>query len=198
MLYVQLLFIRAISNGMKIISALTWYALGLIVIGAGLRVVRHFGYLPLPPNVAPVSALAMFSAIGLPRRYAFVVPLGLMLVADMVIGFDLLPITLSIYACFAVSYLIGRWINRQFSVTRLVIGTLTGSIIFFLVTNAAVWAFSSIYVQTGTGLLQAYIAGLPFFRNTVLGDLGYTGLFFGLYQLAVVYSRRRAPVAVHD
>lgn len=182
---------------MKKISICTWCAIGLIVIGAGLRVFRHFGFFPLPPNVAPVSALALFSAVNLPRKYAFVVPLGLMALADIFIGFDLLPITISIYGCFAVSYFLGRWLSRRVTVRRLVLVSLSGSVLFFVVTNAAVWAFSTIYPHTGAGLMASYVAGLPFFRNTVLGDLGYTGLFFGLYQLAVVYSRRRLTVAVH-
>ncbi len=183
---------------MKRWSFTTWYAIGLIIIGAGLRVTRHFGYLPLPPNIAPVSALAMLSAVALPRKYALVVPLGLMLVADTIIGFDLLPITISIYASFAASYALGRWLSRRLTTARLILASLAGSALFYLVTNAAVWAFGTIYVRTLAGLGQSYIAGLPFFRNTVLGDLGYTGLFFGLYQLAVVYSRRRATVAIHE
>lgn len=177
---------------------MTWYAIGLILIGAALRVTRHFGLLPLPPNVAPVSALAMLSAVALPRRYAFVVPLGLMLVADVIIGFDLWSITLSIYASFAASYLLGKWLARKVTTGRLIGASLAGSVLFYLVTNAAVWAFGKIYVHTLAGLGQSYIAGIPFFRNTVLGDLAYSGLFFGLYQLAVVYSRRRSSVAVHD
>lgn len=182
---------------MKKLSPPTLFAVGLIIIGAALRVVRHFGYLPLPPNVAPVSALAMLSAVTLPRKYALVVPLGLMLMADIFIGFDLWPITVSIYACFAVSYLLGVWLQRRTSVARLVLASLAGSIVFYLVTNAAVWAFGTIYAHTGAGLFSAYVAGLPFFRNTVLGDLGYSGVFFGLYQLAVVYSRRRSTVVTN-
>lgn len=183
---------------MKKLSPLMLYALGLIFIGAALRVLRHVGLVALPPNVAPVSALAMLSAVALPRRYAFVVPLSLMLVADVLIGFDFWPITLSIYASFAVSYLLGQWVRRHRSTARVLMASLAGSIVFYGVTNAAVWAFGSIYVHTLAGLGQSYMAGLPFFRNTVLGDLGYAGLFFGLYQVAVVYSQRRSPVVSHE
>lgn len=183
---------------MRRISGLTWFALGLIALGAGLRVARHVGWLALPPNVAPVSALAMFSAVTLPRKYALVVPLGLMLLADAFIGFDILPITLSVYACFAVSYVLGQRLRARLSVGRMVVMSLVGSILFFLVTNAAVWQFGTMYARTWAGLGQSYLAGLPFFRNTVLGDLGYSGLFFGLYQLIVVYSKRATRSALES
>lgn len=169
-------------------------ALGLIVIGLGLRVARHFGLIELPPNVSPVGALAMFSGVFLPRRYAFVVPLGLMLASDLFIGFYELPVMVTVYVCFALSNVLGLWLRRRLTVVRVAAASLAGSVVFFLVTNAAVWIFQTMYPHTLAGLGQAYWAGIPFFRNTVVGDLGYTALFFGLYQLIVVYSKQRIPL----
>ncbi len=172
----------------------TAFAVALIALGVGLRLVRHFGWLSLPPNFSPVSALAMLSGTVLPRRFAFVVPLGLMLASDLIIGFYALPVMVSVYLCFAASNLLGLRLRRRFGLGRLALSSLTGSLLFFLVTNAAVWAFQSMYPQTIAGLGQAYVAGLPFFRNTVAGDLVYSGLFFGLYQLAVVYWKHRVSL----
>lgn len=168
----------------------TFIATGVILLAAGFRVVRHFGVIDLPPNVAPITAIALFSGALLPRRLTFVVPLAAMLASDLLIGFYTLPVMLSVYACFALSNLLGVTLRARRSVSRVIGVTLLGSVIFFLVTNAAVWAFESMYPKTFWGLNQAYLAGLPFFRNTVLGDLGFTALCFGLYQLAVVYWRQ--------
>jgi hypothetical protein len=166
-------------------------AIGLILLAVASRVARHFGWLELPPNVAPITAVAMFSGAFLPRRLTFVVPLTAMLVSDMLIGFYTLPVMIAVYACFAISNLFGLRLRTRRSIMRLAGWTLAGSTIFFLVTNAAVWAFEGMYPHTVPGLGQAYVAGLPFFRNTVLGDLGYSAVLFGTYALAVVYWRRQ-------
>ena len=62
--------------------------------------------------------------------------------------------------------------------------TLASSLFFFIVTNFAVWASGDMYERTWLGLRQCYVMALPFFRNTTLSDLFYTGLLFGIYGLA--------------
>jgi hypothetical protein len=59
--------------------------------------------------------------------------------------------------------------------------SLLGSVLFFLVTNFGVWLGSTMYPQSGAGLLAAYVAGIPFFQNTVLGTLFYSTLMFGSF-----------------
>lgn len=174
---------------MKKISLPLVVALLLIILGVALRVLRDAGWLYLPPNVAPVSALAMFGAATLPRRWSWAVPIGLMLLSDAIIGWYHLPVMISVYLSFAGSLGLGLWLRRRLGVWPLLGATLSGSVLFFLVTNAAVWAFDGMYPMTLAGLGQSYTAALPFFRNTVLGDLGYTTLFFGLYGCAVVLAR---------
>ena len=59
----------------------------------------------------------------------------------------------------------------------------TSSVVFFLATNLAVWAFEGLYTQDLAGLSRCYVAALPFFKNTVIGDLFWTGVLFGGYHL---------------
>lgn len=165
-------------------------AIFLIVMGVTLRVLRHYGVIELPPNVAPVSALAMFGAVYLPRQWNFIIPGSLMLISDVFIGFYSLPVMLVVYGSFGLSCLIGQWQRQHPSLGRIFSGCLLGSIIFFLLTNSAVWGFGNAYPKTLAGLYQALVAGLPYFRNTVIGDLAYTGLFFGAYQVLMVYWQR--------
>lgn len=170
------------------------FALFLVVAAATTRVLRHFGFIHLPPNVAPVAALAMFSSVYLPRRLALGLPLAAMLLADALIGWYTPGIMLAVYGSFLVSSVIGLWIRSHKRASTIIAGTLGGSIFFFLVTNAAVWLFGTLYPKTAAGLAEAYVAGLPFFRNTMLGDLAFTGLLFGTFELAVLFSRRRGEV----
>lgn len=178
-------------------SNLTLLVTGLVIIAALLRMARHFQWLPLPPNVAPIAAMAMVSGIFLPRRLTFVVPLAAMVLSDVVIGFYTLPVMIAVYVSFAVCNLAALNLRNRLSFVRLICTTLLGSMVFFAVTNAAVWQFEHMYAHTAFGLWQSYLAGLPFFRNTLLGDLGYTILFVGSAQAVMVYLARRPKYAVN-
>lgn len=170
---------------------LLWFALFLILAAATTRVLRHLGFIDLPPNVAPIAALALFGGTYLPRRLAFVLPLAAMLVSDALIGFYHPAIMASVYGSFMVSGALGVWLRTRKNLGTVIAATLAGSVVFYLVTNAAVWAFGSLYFHSAPGLLQAYVAGLPFFRNTVLGDLGFVGSMFGAYEFFVLFLRKR-------
>lgn len=152
-------------------------AILMIILGAVLRLVPH------PANIAPIAALALFGGAHLPLRYGVVIPLLGMAISDIVIGFDLASLPY-VYGMFALTAVIGRWIGERPGGIQLIAGSLVGSLGFFLVTNL-VWIYpESLYPYTLAGQLESYTLALPFFRNTLLGDLGYTAGFFGLYALA--------------
>ncbi|MBI3956500.1 MAG: hypothetical protein HY340_00730 [Candidatus Kerfeldbacteria bacterium] len=168
----------------------TLLAITLILLGAATR------FLPHPANVAPIAAIALFSGAALRRWYAFVVPVAAMIVSDAVIGFH--SIIWATWGSFALSGVIGFWIRRRLTPTRVIAGSLASSVLFSLITNWAVWAYTPLYDKTLAGLGASYVAAIPFFRNTVLGDLFYTGALFGLYALcAVALGRRMRPVIAH-
>ena len=56
---------------------------------------------------------------------------------------------------------------------------LASSVLFFIVTNFGVWAIGTMYPMTLAGLAACYVAAIPFFQNTVAGDLFYATLLFG-------------------
>ncbi|MBI3335242.1 MAG: hypothetical protein HY001_01975 [Candidatus Portnoybacteria bacterium] len=157
----------------------------LIIFGFSARLLPH------PPNFAPIGALALFGGIYLPRRLALVIPLGAMILSDLIIGFYSLPIMLSVYGSFALMNLIGLWVRGRKRFSTVLGGTLCGSTLFFLITNAAVWAFSGIYPFTLSGLAQSYIMAIPFFRSTVLGDLFYVGLLMGSYEYITYWIKHK-------
>jgi hypothetical protein len=72
--------------------------------------------------------------------------------------------------------------------------TLVGSSVFFVVTNAACWALW--YPRTLTGLAVCYVAAIPFFRNTLLGDGLFTAVLFGALALGerLVPALRERPL----
>jgi hypothetical protein len=149
----------------------------VIVLAAALRLAPH------PWNFTPVGAIALFSgAMVRDRRLAFLFPLLVMFATDAIIGFNKLsPL---VYASFLVSVGIGRFLSRKRNALRTGGATFLGALQFFLITNFGVWAFLNSYPHTGVGLAECYLAGIPFFWNTLAGDAVYTVLFFGGFALA--------------
>ena len=166
-------------------------ALCLVFIGVLLRVLPH------PANFAPVAAISIFGAAILPRRIALWVPLGAMMFSDAIIGLHpLIPVTWGCYLLIALAS--SRWL-RQATLAKGASLTVAASVFFFAVTNFAVWASSGMYALNWHGFVECYAMALPFFRNTLLSDLIYTGLLFGVYALASRSSRltRKTSISTH-
>jgi hypothetical protein len=165
---------------------------GLVVAAAASRLLPH------PPNVTPVAALALFGGAHFSSRWqAYVVPLAAMLLSDLVIGWH--PLAPVVYLSLALAVPIGMWVGRRLTATRVVAGALGASVLFYLITNFAVWAQGALYPRTASGLLAAYVAALPFFRNTVAGDLVYSAILFGGFALLqrAVPALRPQPARAH-
>ena len=150
--------------------------LSAIVAAAALRLVPH------PPNFTPIGAMALFSGAYLGRRWlAFVAPLAALLLSDLVLGFyDGMWVQ---YFAGVLIVLIAWGAFRRVSLLRVVGTALASSVAFFLVTNLGTWALSGMYPLTASGLAACYVAALPFFQNTVAGDLFYSALLFGGFAL---------------
>ena len=154
-------------------------AIAIVVIAAALRIAPH------PWNFTPVGAMALFSgAVIKDRRLAFAFPLLALFAGDLFVGFYKPGVMLLVYASFSVSVLIGRFLQGRRTVLRISAGTLLGSVQFFLVTNFAIWWLLNSYPKTSAGLAACYLAGLPFFWNTLAGDALYAIMFFGAFALA--------------
>jgi hypothetical protein len=166
---------------------------GLIVLAALTRLLPH------PPNFSPVEAIALFGgAYFAARGWALVVPLVAMFVSDLALGlvnggiyFDYFASAgfLLVYACIALSTLLGFGLRGRVSGARVLGYSLIGSVLFFLVTNFGAWLGSPAYPQNAAGLAAAYVAGIPFFQWTVLGTLAYAAILFGGFALL----RRQVP-----
>ncbi len=150
--------------------------LAAIVIAAASRLLPH------PANFTPVGALALFSGAYLGRSaLAFVAPLAALVISDLVLGFY--PEVVFVYVAVAATVLIGWALARRRSVLRVAGATIAGSVLFFLLTNFGVWLVMDYYTKDLAGLAACYAAAIPFFQNTLAGDLFYAGLLFGGFAL---------------
>src|SRR3990167_3832661 len=140
--------------------------------------------LPHPPNFAPIAAMALFGGAYLNPRYAILVPLLALFLSDFFIGFYSPVVMASVYGSFALVGLIGMWLRKRKSPGNVIAAAIGSSLLLFLITNFAVWAAGA-YARDLSGLVQSYIMGVPFLRGTLSGDLFYTAVFFGGYELAL-------------
>jgi hypothetical protein len=152
-------------------------AVALVGIAVAGRLAPHLW------NATPLAAVALFAASHFGLRMAIPVLFSALAITDLVIGSYDWRVMTAVYASFALTALFGALTSRSRSVPRVAFAVLGSATLFFLVTNFAVWQFSGMYPHTLSGLADAYIAALPFFRNSLLGDSMYALALFGGYEL---------------
>jgi hypothetical protein len=145
--------------------------------------------LPHPANFTPLAAMALAGGVYLDKRSALLVPLAALFASDLFLGFH--DTVLFVYGSFALIGILGLWLRSHKTVLPVVGATLAGSAVFFIVTNFGVWLTGGgwNYPKTLQGLVECYVMAIPFLRNTVLGDLVYVGLLFGMFEFAEYVAR---------
>jgi hypothetical protein len=183
----------------------------IIVVGTiALTVLSRL--LPHPPNFTPVTALALFGAATLAdRRLALLLPLVALGLSDICKEMEyhyglsrdhgFYSGMWTVYLAFVLVTLLGFGLRRRRNVFTIGVATVSGSLLFFLVTNFAVWAGGDgsgpfDYPHTFAGLTYCYYMALPFLGRSLLGDASYAFVLFGSWALAErwVSALRHAPV----
>jgi len=166
-------------------------------------------FIPHPPNFTPLGAIALFGAAYFAQKHwALLIPLIAWWGSDIALnnlvyakqypeyyqGFSWMGYPAG-YLCLALIVVLG-WLFLKKVNTLRVLGTATlAAVLFFLVTNFASMIADPIYTKDFNGLLQSYIAGIPFFRNTLVGNLVYSAVLFGIYEYVVLRKRATTPAA---
>lgn len=167
-----------------------------LIIAAVLVLFAAFSRLiPHPMNFAPVAAIALFAGAYMGKRYAFIIPVAAMLLSDIFLGFY--SGIEWVYGSFAVIALVGLWLGKRIenrsglSKAGYIFGTaLVSSVIFFITTNFGVWLSGMMYEMSLKGLIECYAMAIPFFRNSLAGDLFYSAAMFGVYELVTKLTLR--------
>lgn len=171
-----------------------WLLAAFIIVMAGVSAAMRF--LPHPYNFVPVGALALFSGVYVRSKWGVIIPVVVMAVTDVFVGWHTL--VLFTWGSYVAAGMIGWWVRQRPNALKVLAGSVSGSVVFYLVTNFAVWAFTPLYQKTWAGLVQSYVMAIPFYRNTFLGDLFYVSVFFGLYAMARYAVARRAVRVIAD
>lgn len=154
------------------------FAILLIIAAAFLRIFIPFD------NVTPVAAIALFAGTYIKRReFAILLPLVILLISDVFLGFYSPILMLGVYGSFVAIACIGFLLRRRTNILTIIGSSVLSSVLFFIITNLVVWAEGIWYPLTLSGLSQCYILALPFFRPELLGTLAFNLFFFGSYAL---------------
>ena len=158
-----------------------------ILLAAASRLIPH------PLNFTPIAAIGLFGAAHLkPRWLAFLIPGLAMWISDLIIMNTIMAEFYSgfrwighswVYIAFGAIVSLGFLLRGRVAFSTVLGASLTSSILFFLVTNFGVWLGSTFYPQNWAGLMTCYTAAIPFFWNTIAGDLFYCTVLFGSFAL---------------
>ena len=155
-----------------------WMDLALVAFLIGFDVAARL--LPHAPGVWPFAASALFAGWTLRRpALSIVVPLAALTLSNVALAPDDWRVTAVVYAATVVPALAGMLARRWSGALPVIGAMLSCSLIFFVTTNFAVWAFNGMYPMTWQGLVECYVAAVPFADKTVLGDLMWTAVLFG-------------------
>ncbi len=156
----------------------------LIILAAITRFIPH------PFNFTAVGAMALFSGANFKdKRFAYLMPIGVMLITDLFLGFhfSILPV----YACFAFTVWMGTRISSKQNVMNVSGSSIISSVVFFLVTNLPFWYLDQhLYPMNLQGTFMSYTMALPFFSNQIIGDLFFNGVMFSVYHLVVLKNNK--------
>lgn len=150
-------------------------AILLILLGVSTRFLVHI------PNFTPIMAIALFAGFYLSKRNALIVPLIMMAICDAFIGFHaLVPFT---WGSILLVSLLGSKLRDRKSVKTVALSSVGAAVLFYIVTNFGVWLLYPTYPKSMAGLVQCYIAAIPFFRGTLASTLIYTAVLFVAYEV---------------
>ena len=166
--------------------------------------------LPHPYNFTPLGAIALFGAAYFrDMKWAILIPVSAMWVGDLILNnglhavwFDgatlFAPYMIWIYGSMILISLFGRTMLRRVTSRRVAGSAVIASVLFFLITNFGVWAEGIMYPLSLEGLIACYAAGLPFFHNTLAGNIVYSALLFGAFEFVANHSQWLEGIAAEQ
>lgn len=184
-------------------------ALALIVLAAGWRMLAI--HAPAFSNFAPLMALTFCGAVYFRDKRMWLVPFAALMVSDLYLDYHYAATYGEVWTwpsvavralCFALALPIGRFVADHKSWLNLLTGSLAGAVLFYLITNTDAWIRDPFYLKTAAGWWQAMTVGRPefpptllFFRNTLVSDLLFTGIFAGTMEFAALRARQPSLLA---
>ena len=182
-------------------------AIGAALLTLVCRVIPYYVYgNPAEPSVwhfVPIGALSVFAGARLRHPAAFLLPLAALFVSDLLLigpiarlGYSAFSWSTPVTYAFLLVYFLGGWLipADRLAVGRTASVLLLGGLPFFIYSNFMVWLGStSLYSRDLAGLVECYVAALPFYKNTLLANAIYGAILFGLHAWLAQPAPSPAP-----
>ena len=150
--------------------------------------------LPHPPNFTPLAAIALFGSAHLKNKYlVFLIPISIVYLSDLFINNFIYKEEffrwfydgcLWQYSVYFLIIILGIYLfNNKINSNKVLLGALMSSFMFFIISNFGVWFSGVMYSKDLTGLISCYVAAIPFYKWTMLGDIFYSVILFGGFYL---------------
>lgn len=174
------------NNHKKLIQSLVVSL--LIIILAFSRLIPHI------PNFSPLGAICLFGAANFHRKWqAFFIPIFATWISDLYLNNyiynqgqeDFIWFYQGFYwqyMSYVIIALLGLILFKsKINASKILGGAIGASLLFFFISNFGVWTIGGMYPKSFFGLINCYIAGLPFIKGTLIGNLFYTPIMFYSY-----------------
>lgn len=159
-------------------------------------------WMPHPPNFTPLVGASLFAgAIWSQRVSGYMIPLIGFWLSDLFLNNVIYASYYSGFVLFSEHFMfsalallaivaVGGFFLKKRSMARVGGFAVVSSLLFFLVSNFGVWMTTPAFGAGASGLSATYAAGLPFLWNGLMGDLVYTGIFFGAFEIYRAYQAK--------
>ena len=154
----------------------------IIIFAAFTRIIPH------PPNFTPIIAIGLFGGAYLKNsKLALIIPLIAMIIADTFLGFHATMIW--VYSSLFLISIMGILLKNRVTFKNCAVATLSGSLLFFLVTNFGVW-ISGIYGYSVEGILLCYSLAIPFFAYNIISTFIFSSLIEAVHKFFILLIKK--------
>ncbi|MFA6307367.1 MAG: DUF6580 family putative transport protein [Patescibacteria group bacterium] len=154
-------------------------------------------FIPHIPNFSPLASVFLFAGVYGKSKQYILLPLIALFISDLFLGFYKLEIVLAVYGSLSLIGVIGFWLKKNKNILNIASSVLASALLFFLLTNFAVWYFGTWYSHDLSGLLLCYNLAIPFFKSTLLSNIIYSTLLFGVYEF-VLYTIKEKKLITNE
>lgn len=149
-------------------------------------------FIPGAVNFSPVYAALLFGGVYLKKRDSIWFPVLLLAASDFLLNAFMYRTPfhwaqMLDWIGFAAIVVVGWWLQKRVSVRNVLIASVAGPSVFYLISNFGVWLGGTMYPMTPGGLAACYAAGIPFYGNSLISGVLFSGILFGAYEY---YLRR--------
>jgi len=160
--------------------------IGFIALAVLSRLIPH------PGNFTPLAAIALFGAAYFKnKKWALIVPVLAWWLSDLLLNITIyssyetsLLASYQLWSFLSIALIVvaGYFMLRKISIKNVVGSGFVAAVIFFLISNFGVWLSGTMYPMNVGGLFSCYVAGIPFFHWSLLGNIFYLGMMVGVYE----------------